>query len=136
MRVPCNRLLILPLTVNAYIGLIARQSSPEPMSVEDNTSATEAALSSLNSRLSTIWTALPPRTAMVLFTGHGDPRRMVSLQRQKAAWDAAVTRNSATALHGATPSDNKELTWTVADARSLEEAAELAKRGLLFLAIK
>ncbi|KLO10132.1 hypothetical protein SCHPADRAFT_916486 [Schizopora paradoxa] len=113
--------------------LVARQSSPEPVVVEDRTEETTAALSALNSRLSTIWTALPPRTAMVLFTGHGDPRRMVSLQRQKAAWDAVVSRN---ATAGAMTSDNKPLTWTVADARALEEAAELAKRGLLFLAIK
>jgi len=118
--------------------LVSRQSSSEPVSEEDRTSATGAALSLLNSHLSTIWTALPPRTAMVLFTGHGDPRKMVSLQRQKAAWDAAIARKSLATAQGPVTlnPEDKDLTWTAGDARSLEDAAELAKRGLLFLAIK
>ncbi len=75
---------------------------------------------------------------MVLFTGHGDPRKMVSLQRQKAAWDAAIARKSTATAQGPVTlnPEDKDLTWTAGDARSLEDAAELAKRGLLFLAIK
>jgi RNA exonuclease 1 len=56
---------------------------------------------------------------------------MASLNAQKMAFEAAL-RN------GKTPEDAgvDGLRWTMSDGRELEEAVELAKRGLLFLGIK
>ena len=88
-------------------------------------------LADLNTHLKTLHVSLPARTALVIFTGHSDPRRMASLNGRKTAFEAAL-RN------GKTPEDAgvEGGRWTGSDARDLEEAVELAKRGLLFLGIK
>ena len=83
------------------------------------------ALAALNTRLAAVHAALPPRTALVIFTGHEDPQRMVNLGRKRGAWEAAI-RN------GSDPAEK----WTMEDMRQLEEAVEVAKRGLLFLGVK
>jgi RNA exonuclease 1 len=88
-------------------------------------------LTNLNTQLKSLHAALPARTALLIFTGHSDPRRMASLNSRKSTFEAAL-RN------GKTPDDAivEGGRWTAADARDLEEAVELAKRGLLFLGIK
>lgn len=50
---------------------------------------------------------------------------MVNLGRKRGAWEAAI-RN------GSDPAEK----WTMEDMRQLEEAVEVAKRGLLFLGVK
>lgn len=86
--------------------------------------------SSLNTRLRTLHGALPPRTALVIFTGHSDPRRMSALNSRKTAFETAIRS-------GKNGEDlNPDQKWTAADARELEEAVELARRGLLFLGVK
>ncbi|KAL1750700.1 hypothetical protein FB107DRAFT_223404 [Schizophyllum commune] len=87
--------------------------------------AVNQALAALNTRLAAVHAALPPRTALVIFTGHEDPQRMVNLGRKRGAWEAAI-RN------GSDPAEK----WTMEDMRQLEEAVEVAKRGLLFLGVK
>ncbi|KAJ3507782.1 hypothetical protein NLJ89_g6104 [Agrocybe chaxingu] len=88
-------------------------------------------LSNLNRHLAALHTALPTRTAFVIFTGHSDPRRMSLLNAKKNAFESALksgkTPEQVTALG---------LSWTMSDARDLEEATELARRGLMFLGIK
>lgn len=107
--------------------------SPEP-----SQASIDAAFSTLNSHLSLIHAALPPRTALVIFTGHADPRRMAGLHARKSAFEAAVKTASALAGGqpvGAAPTVG-DARWTTQDARDLEEAVEHAKRGLLFLCLK
>jgi RNA exonuclease 1 len=87
-------------------------------------------LKSLNDRLKTLHAALPPRTALILFTGHADPRPMAALSQRKSAFDQAIRV-------GINPSELEEdKRWTAKDGRELEEAVERAKRGLLFLCVK
>lgn len=101
-------------------------STPQPIITPD----LGPALTSLNERLSTLHAALPSRTALILFTGHGDPRTMAALNARKGAFDQALRM-------GVSPGDLTEgQKWTNADVRQLEEAVELARRGLLFLCIK
>ncbi|KAG6861476.1 hypothetical protein C0995_016255 [Termitomyces sp. Mi166 len=84
----------------------------------------------LNTQLKTLHAALPPRTALVIFTGHSDPRRMTQLSARKALFDNALRS-------GKKPEElGPDLRWTSSDMRDLEGAVELAKRGLLFLGIK
>ncbi|OBZ74580.1 hypothetical protein A0H81_05096 [Grifola frondosa] len=91
---------------------------------------TRAVLASLNSQLQQLYAALPPRTALIIFTGHSDPRRMAELNARKATFENALRS-------GKTLEDvGKESRWTSADGRELEEEVEKAKRGLLFLGVK
>lgn len=84
----------------------------------------------LNSHLQALHASLPSRTALIIFTGHSDPRRMAALSVRKNAFEAALRS-------GKLPEDlGSDMRWTAADARKLETAVELAKKGLLFLGIK
>ncbi|KAI0669119.1 hypothetical protein C8Q78DRAFT_1146802 [Trametes maxima] len=87
-------------------------------------------LSTLNGQLRQLYAALPPRTALVIFTGHSDPRRMAELNARKVAFEGALRMGKSAEEIG------KEGRWTSADGRELEEEVEKAKRGLLFLGIK
>lgn len=112
-----------PLNEN---GVAAPKSAPE----DPPPQLTHEALSRLNSHLALIYASLPSRTAFVVFTGHSDPREMVALQARKNEFDGALKA-------GKTPEDvPRELWWTAADGRALEEAVERTKRGLLLLCLK
>lgn len=45
---------------------------------------------SLNDNLKSIYSALPAMTAFVLFSGHGDPRRMAELSTKRAAFETMI----------------------------------------------
>ncbi|THH05849.1 hypothetical protein EW145_g4504 [Phellinidium pouzarii] len=49
-----------------------------------------AAFTALNAHLALVHAALPESTALVLFTGHGDPRNMSTLQARRAAFESAI----------------------------------------------
>jgi RNA exonuclease 1 len=76
----------------------------------------------------TIHANLPALTAFIIFTGHSDPRKMAALNTRKAQFE--------TALRSGKAPEDVEVKWTSADGRDLEEAVELARRGLLFLGVK
>lgn len=118
------------------------QSAAASMALEVPPAPTPAelapVLTALNAHLKKLHAALPPRTALVIFTGHSDPRRMSALNMRKNAFESALKS-------GKTPEEvgvgvggvgGMGLKWTAADARDLEEAVELAKRGLVFLGVK
>lgn len=88
-------------------------------------------LSGLDARLKQLYDALPSRTAIIIFTGHSDPRRMAALNMRKSSFETAIRS-------GKSPEDlnSSDTRWTSADGRALEEEVEKAKRGLVFLGIK
>ncbi|KAJ7782527.1 ribonuclease H [Mycena maculata] len=89
----------------------------------------EPVLATLNEQLKTFYASLPPRTALVVFTGHSDPRQMALLNARKSAFESAIRSGMPAEELG------PELHWSAADGRDLEEAVALAKRGLLFLGV-
>lgn len=97
------------------------EASPEALAAVQET---------LNERLAALYTSLPARTALVIFTGHSDPRRMASLNARKVTFESAIKNGKK-----AEEIDRSEW-WTASDGRELEEEVEKAKRGLLFLGIK
>ncbi|KAI9571566.1 hypothetical protein HD554DRAFT_2168835 [Boletus coccyginus] len=97
---------------------------------EASPEALDAAQAALDAHLVTLYASLPVRTALVIFTGHSDPRQMASLNARKVAFESAIKGGKK-----AEEMDRSEW-WTASDGRALEEAVEKAKRGLLFLAIK
>ncbi|THH28479.1 hypothetical protein EUX98_g5697 [Antrodiella citrinella] len=102
---------------------IAETSSPPSADMS-------GALTAINANLERLYAALAPRSALVIFTGHSDPRRMAHLNSRKNAFETAI--KSAKNLEELAP----ELRWSSADGRSLEGEVMKAKRGLLFLGIK
>lgn len=105
---------------------------PAPLKsfIEPTPEALLAAQTKLNSHLATLYASLHPRTAVVIFTGHSDPRRMSVLNARKSAFESAIRSGKK-----AEDIDRSEW-WTAANGRELEEEVERAKRGLLFLGIK
>lgn len=55
---------------------------------------------------------------------------MASLNARKSAFEAALRSGKTSETMG------PEERWTAGDGRELEEAVEMAKRGLLFLGVK
>ncbi|KAF8828516.1 hypothetical protein HHX47_DHR3000017 [Lentinula edodes] len=92
--------------------------------------AFSSALLATSAHLQTIHSSLPPRTALLIFTGHSDPRKMSELNKRKAGFEAAIRKGVSTDQL----SENER--WSAADMRELEEAVEVAKRGFLFLGVK
>jgi len=87
-------------------------------------------LETLNKHLTNIYSHLEPQTAFLIITGHSDPRRMSALNARKAKFEMALKSGKA-------PEELAvDVKWTSQDGRDLEEAVELARRGLLFLGIK
>ncbi|KAF9559202.1 hypothetical protein CPC08DRAFT_743127 [Agrocybe pediades] len=112
---------------------VAPNATPSLDSTAPSPSAADLApvTTQLNAHLKKIHAELPPRTALIIFTGHSDPRRMSILNARKIAFENGLKS-------GKTPEDLRAqgLTWSAAEARELEEAVELARRGLMFLGIK
>jgi len=90
----------------------------------------------VNTHLKKVHAALPPRTALVIFTGHSDPRRMSLLNVRKNAFESALKSGKTPEEIGGGGVNGVGLRWSAADARDLEEAVELARRGLVFLGVK
>ncbi|KAG8889377.1 hypothetical protein FRB98_004470 [Tulasnella sp. 332] len=85
-------------------------------------------LEGLDVQLRKLYSSLPAYTALCVFTGHSDPRRMAELNKRKIEWDV-LTRTK-------TPSEvPREEWWTTQDGRELENEAEHAKAGLVFFCI-
>ncbi|KAF9808174.1 hypothetical protein IEO21_07960 [Rhodonia placenta] len=104
---------------------------PDSQSVpEVSATGLNEAFIALDGHLKELYAALPPRTALMIFTGHSDPRRMAELNARKATFENALRQGKSLEDVG------KEQWWTSADGRTLEEEVEKAKRGLLFLGIK
>ncbi|PCH42778.1 hypothetical protein WOLCODRAFT_138067 [Wolfiporia cocos MD-104 SS10] len=116
------------------LGWITNKASgdsvPDTPAVEPAPADMSALLATLDTQLKQLYAALPRRTALVIFTGHSDPRKMAELNARKAVFEDALKS-------GKTAEDlGKAVRWTGADGRALEEEVEKAKRGLLFLGIK
>lgn len=114
------------ITNKATGEVLADAAAQTPTEVSDITSV----LAGLDSRLCRLYDGLPPRTALIVFTGHSDPRKMASLNARKNTFEAALRSGKGT------EDLDSEHRWTSADSRALEEEVERAKRGLLFLGIK
>ena len=66
------------------------ESAEIPPPPEDKSSnALFAAVTNLNAYLTTLHAALPPHTALLLFSGHSDPRSMSTLAARRAEYQAS-----------------------------------------------
>ena len=107
---------------------------PPDVNSKSNSNALFAATTNLNDHLTTLHAALPPRTALLLFSGHSDPRSMSTLAARRAEYQTSQQgkqSSSAEATDGGTT-----VRWSTADDRALEEAVVRARMGLLFVGVK
>ncbi|GAA5955424.1 hypothetical protein JCM3765_006773 [Sporobolomyces pararoseus] len=88
-----------------------------------------SAYSTLNSQLTKLYQSLPPLTALIIFTGHSDPRQMSLLQQKKSKFDKLwkTVKQSEIKL---------EDRWMESDDRKLVDEVERCRFGLSFYCVK
>ncbi|VUC21694.1 unnamed protein product, partial [Clonostachys rosea] len=77
----------------------------------------------------TIYEALPPCTAFIVYSGSGDPREMARLQQMQAQWRKEYN----------TPGskwDQLSVKWTDVEEQALKKAAQRARAGIGFIGVK
>lgn len=91
--------------------------------------AVKQAYRELNNQIKSLYQSLPPRTALVLFTGHSDPRRMGQLLSKKNKFDRLWKTVKPEQIK---PEDK----FMATEERELQEQVERAKMGMAFFACK
>ena len=89
----------------------------------------------LNAHVTALHAALPPRTALLLFSGHSDPRSMSALAARRAEYQASQNQRPGNESSSGAATDGA-VRWSKADDRALEEAVVRARMGLLFVGVK
>ncbi|KAI9677715.1 MAG: hypothetical protein M1829_002487 [Trizodia sp. TS-e1964] len=98
--------------------------------IPDHTSKTELlskALQNTADYIKTVWEALPPCTAFIVYSGSGDPTEMAQLQRmyQQHKKEFRTTKW-----------DELTVKWTDTEEQALKAAVRKARSGIGFLAVK
>ncbi|PKS11808.1 hypothetical protein jhhlp_001101 [Lomentospora prolificans] len=89
----------------------------------------EACVYRLTQRLLRIYEALPPCTALILFSGSGDPREMSKMQALRTTWKQEYN----------TPGmkwDELSVKWTDTEEQALKRAVKKARDGVGFVTVK
>ncbi|TLD14257.1 uncharacterized protein PgNI_05005 [Pyricularia grisea] len=89
----------------------------------------EVAVATVTQRIGRIYAALPPCTALVVFSGTGDPREMERLRAQQAQYKAEYN----------TPGmkwDQLSVQWTDTEEQGLRKAIRSARDGIGFITVK
>ncbi|GAA5979784.1 hypothetical protein JCM10908_003044 [Rhodotorula pacifica] len=112
-------------------GDASTASAPEDEVAADEPALPDAdtALSALNDRLQRLHAALPPLTALILFTGQSSPVEMSRLAAKKAKFD----RLWKTVKQSEIADEDK---WYEADDRALVDEVERCRWGLSFFCVK
>ena len=100
-----------------------------PDAPETGGSPLEMAMIDLVGRLTEIYAALPPCTALIVFSGSGDPREMSRLQQMHAQWKKEYN----------TPGkkwDQLSVQWTDTEEQALRRAVKKARAGIGFIGVK
>lgn len=84
-------------------------------------------LEELNQQLETLYEALPKRTALMIFSGSGNPMEMVRLRQQKQDFQREYKVKKW---------DELTVQWTDTEAQQLMRAAKVARNGISFIKIK
>lgn len=107
--------------------LAAADSSSGPPSTE--TPTLETCLATVSERLKRIHDALPPCTALIVFSGTGDPREMSRLQALQSQFRKEYN----------TPGsqwDQLSVQWTDKEDQALRRAVKVARSGIGFIGVK
>ncbi|KAL5615598.1 hypothetical protein BROUX41_005637 [Berkeleyomyces rouxiae] len=114
-------------TRDAAAGLIP-EFGPLPESSPFD-SPLQAQLAALVSRLQRIHAALPPCTALMVYSGSGDPRALAKLQAMHTQWKKEYN----------TPGskwDQLSVKWTDTEEQAMRREVKIARAGMGFVTIK
>lgn len=81
----------------------------------------------LTKRIYKIYSSLPPCTAFILYSGSGDPREMVRYQKMKQQFQHE---------YKTTKWDQLSVKWTDVEEQAMNRAADEARNGIGFIAVK
>ncbi|KAI9445645.1 hypothetical protein BJY52DRAFT_1206691 [Lactarius psammicola] len=114
------------------------ETQPLPSPPDGNSNTLFAAVTNLDAHLTALHAALPPRTALLLYLGHSDPRSMSTLAARRAEYQGSQNQQHGkqSSSREATGAGSGEVRWSTADDRALEEAVVRAWIGLLFVGVK
>jgi RNA exonuclease 1 len=79
--------------------------------------------------------ALPPGTALVLFSGHSDPHSISPLAARRVGYQARYQREPGGSA-AAAGDEGSTVRWSTVDDRGLDEEVVRARMGLLLVGIK
>jgi RNA exonuclease 1 len=88
----------------------------------------EEAYSNLSERITKLHASLPPRSALIIFTGHDDPRQMSQLMAKKTKFDKLWKAKRPSEI---APED----CWMEEEDRQLQTLAEKTRIGLSFFCV-
>ncbi|TVY24601.1 putative exonuclease [Lachnellula hyalina] len=103
----------------------AASSLPPPP--PDKSTPIDVAAAALTNRLHQIYQALPPCTALIIYSGSGDPREMSRLQAMQTQFKKEYKIRKW---------DELSVKWTDTEEQALKRAARAARDGLAFIGVK
>lgn len=101
---------------------LSRSVSPEPSPLP-----LSEATAALAARIHSIYSALPPCTAFIVYSGSGDPREMSRLQSMQQTFKREFKVKKW---------DQLSVKWTDVEEQALKRAAREARNGIGFVAVK
>ena len=101
-------------------------SLPPPVDLDTSTSLTTAT-AALTNRIRKIYDALPPCTAIIIYSGSGDPREMSRLQAMQSQFKREYKIKKW---------DELSVKWTDNEEQALKKAARIARDGIAFVGVK
>lgn len=114
---------------NPGVGLSSSSSSSPPPKAQQVSASSPILLASyqrLNDRLDTLLKAVPPNTAVIVWTGQGDTNRMLELHAKRTRFTYEYNSRNWKEV---------SCTWDTNDEQELQRAVEIAKRGIAFMTI-
>lgn len=133
MIMPLRSLLTRNDTGNTNRGVPANPDDMiEGTDVPSTHEQLSQALQSFNDRLKRLHQSLPPATALIIMTGHSDPRKAINLLARKSQFERLYKTLGAEGVQKLKP----EQKWMASDDRELEAAAMKAREGMAFFCVK
>jgi len=114
------------LKPTAEIPNVSTNALPPPVSLDSSKSVSEVT-AELTRRIAKIYDELPACTALVIFSGSGDPREMSRLQAMQAQFKREYKIKKW---------DQLSVQWTDTEEQGLKRAVAIARDGVGFISVK
>ncbi|RDW84406.1 exonuclease-1 [Coleophoma cylindrospora] len=115
------------ITTEAEMPGTATETASTSAAQESTQNEVELATAALTARLAKIHAALPPCTAIIIYSGSGDPREMSRLQAMQAQFKKEFKIKKW---------DQLSVKWTDTEEQALKKAAKKARNGVGFVGVK
>ncbi|KAI9650983.1 hypothetical protein NHQ30_001020 [Ciborinia camelliae] len=106
---------------------VSEPSTTETSPIAPTMDPIASATHTLTQRIHKIYNALPPCTAFIIYSGSGDPKEMVRYQKMKQQFQHE---------YKTTKWDQLSVKWTDVEEQAMGKAADEARNGIGFIAVK